>query len=171
MTYQLPEPALRALVLQCLDYNKDTGVFTWKMQRGTIRIGSIAGSKLGDYWSIRLSNKTHLAHRIAILYVDGAFPAIGTEIDHINGDSLDNSYSNLRVVSKTINNQNRRRAYKTNKSGYLGVHKEPLYTNNPWKATIKVSGKSLSIGHFPTPELAHAAYIDAKRKYHEGNML
>lgn len=33
---------------------------------------------------------------------------------------------------------------------------------------ITVDGKQRHLGVYQTPELAHAAYVDAKRKFHPG---
>lgn len=90
----------------------------------------------------------------------------GLEIDHINGNGFDNRRANLRVVCRSVNAQNQKRARVNNKCGLLGVcwNKQ----NKRWKACIWLDAISKHLGYFDTPELAHAAYIEAKRKLHVG---
>lgn len=47
------------------------------------------------------------AHRVAWMLVHGDIPA-GMVIDHLNGNGLDNRLCNLRLVTKTLNQRNRR---------------------------------------------------------------
>lgn len=154
-------------VVTLLDYNKDSGVYKWKKDRtGGTKRGDIAGSVKGDgYIYIRVMGKFYAAHRLAFLIVNGSLPPTGMVVDHINGDKLDNSFNNLRIVTQSINQQNRRAACKLSKTGLLGV--KPL-ANGKFQARITVNGKRMHIGDFPCAESAHQAYIEAKRKLHKG---
>jgi hypothetical protein len=78
-----------------------------------------------------------------------------SKVDHINGDTLNNTRENLRIVSDSISNINRR-VFKTNTSGYRGVSYER--ERSRWRATIKVNGKTTVIGSFRTKEEAALAY-------------
>lgn len=86
-------------------------------------------------------------------------------VDHIDRNKLNNTLSNLRVVSKQVNEWNRDR-YENNTSGYTGVRFKRDNSKNPYQAIIKVNGKTLCLGSYPTPELAYIAYLEAKIKYH-----
>lgn len=83
--------------------------------------------------------------------------------DHINGNTLDNRRSNLRVVTRTQNNQNVT-IRKHNKSGYKGVSLEKK--TGRWVAVIQANNKRIHLGTFDTPEEAYAAYCEAAKKYH-----
>ena len=147
---------LRELVI----YNHDSGNFTWNAKRRRCSPGKQAGCKMRNgYIIIRIDNILYLAHRLAWLYVFGVFPRM--QIDHINGVRDDNKLSNLREASNMENAQNRRKG--NNKSGFTGVYKE----NNKWRAEIKINYKNIRIGLFETPEEAHVAYIDYKRRFHK----
>ena len=87
-------------------------------------------------------------------------PPPGMDVDHINGNPLDNRRANLRVCTRSENNGNLRRP-RHNTSGFKGVCWEKW--SGKWKATIKVKGKSRSLGRFLTPEDAHGAYCAAAR--------
>jgi hypothetical protein len=153
-------------VRAALQYDAGTGVFTWRAARGCKRAGSIAGSIRNDgYRCIRLFGNWRYAHRLAWLWVTGAWPEI--EIDHIDGDRSNNKFANLRDVSRLVNGQNLRRAKSCSQSGVLGVYRR----GNKHVAQICVAGVGRNLGTFATAEAAHAAYIAEKRIWHEGNTL
>jgi len=70
-------------------------------------------------------------------------------VDHINGDTLDNRKSNLRIVSVQGNSLNRK-LNQNNSFGWLGVSK----TDFGYVAQIKIDGKMIGLGTFKTPEEA-----------------
>ncbi len=85
--------------------------------------------------------------------------ADGAQVDHINGNSLDNRIENLRLADNAQNcsNQGKR---KTNKCGYKGVSR----TCNKYQAQIMHRGKKKYLGLYETPESAHAAYCAASKE-------
>ena len=140
-----------------LSYDPETGEFKFLVSRGGRMSGSVAGYIQRDgYSKIRIDNYGHVAHRLAWLYVTGAFPT--GELDHINGVRSDNRFSNLRDVSHTENQRNCGLA-SNNTSGYRGVcfHKQM----QRWMARVHVNDKKIYLGLFDTPEDAHAAYAIA----------
>ena len=80
-------------------------------------------------------------------------------IDHRDGNSTNNRWSNLRRATPSQNNANRRRP-RHNTSGYKGVY----FRWGFWRACIKRNGRRIYLGVFATPEEAHAAYVAAARK-------
>lgn len=137
-----------------LDYDRKTGIFTRRIRTSNrIAVGDVAGSpdKKG-YLCIRVLGKTYKAHRLAWLYETGAWPE--NEIDHINGIVFDNRIENLRDVSKSINQQNRRGTKGYSRDGYR------------WKAQIRVGGNWKHLGCYETESEAHQAYISAKAEMH-----
>ena len=132
-----------------------------------VKVNSLAGTvrkQDGGRLHIAFRGKRYLAHRLAWLFVYGKWPE--GVIDHLNGNSLDNRISNLRDVSNTVNSQNQRKSRSDNQAGFLGVSWHSR--TRKFLAQIQINGVKTHLGLFTTPEEAHAAYLAAKRKYHEG---
>ena len=87
----------------------------------------------------------------------------GKQIDHINGNPLDNRKENLRTCTNQQNQMNRGRT-KNNKSGYKGVYyskKSKSMINEhskPWRAEIQHNKKIIYLGYYKTKEEAALAY-------------
>ena len=107
---------------------------------------------------IRIDGDSYLAHRIIFYISTGLEPV---EIDHKNGDSLDNRPSNLRAASSSQNHCNRG-AQSNNKLGLKDVHRN----GTGFSAQIRFEGKKKHLGTFKTPEDAHEAYKNAVREMH-----
>lgn len=85
------------------------------------------------------------------------------EVDHIDGNGLNNQKSNLREAEHFQNVFNQRRRI-TNTSGFKGVIKRTKwYGNKPWRARISVKGKRIDLGCYTTAEEAALVY-DQKAK-------
>lgn len=154
-----------------LSYNQENGLFTWIKKpalKNRANIGDIAGCVRKDgYVLIRLKNKLYLAHRLAWLYVFNEMPKY--QIDHINGMKGDNRIINLRECNDMQNSQNIKKSKSNSKSELLGAQWNSA--KNKWRSRININGKTLYLGYFDSAELASAAYIEAKRKYHEFNTI
>jgi len=156
-------------VREFLDYDPDTGGFSWRRARSNVKQGSVAGcTALHGYTVIRLLGKLHLAHRLAWLHHYGEEPP--PLIDHINEDKSDNRIANLRKANKALNAQNKRSAQRNNKSsGLLGVAFLPHVSK--FTAYINANGKRKYLGLFEEKEDAHAAYLKEKQTMHAGAIV
>lgn len=153
-------------VREALTYDLETGAFTWRVQTGKNgKRGCLAGTVRNVngrlYRFIGLNRKQYPAHRLAWLYSFGHWPQL--HIDHVDGDGLNNSLSNLREATVSENLRNRGKQA-NNKSGYKGVSWEKKYSK--WKAQITVHGCRRHVGYYATREDAHAAYIKAAELLH-----
>lgn len=167
MSKLLRLPSLRRL-REVLAYDPVSGVFTWR-KRISIRIhgvGAVAGNIGSDgYLRLGVDGKRFKAHRIA--YLMGTGVEWHDDLDHINGNRLDNSIENLRPANRKINGQNHRKADVDSKTGVLGVTER----DRKFVAQIGAGGRNHYLGRFKTKQAAHAAYVKAKRKLHEGCTL
>jgi hypothetical protein len=140
-------------------YDHRSGRLIWRA-RDDVRGGALSGKPVGGVangvWHVKLKGYgSLLAHRVIWKMVHGTDP---NQIDHINGDSLDNRLENLREATPAQNSRNRGRARKTD---YRGVHR----SGNCWRALIRVDGRLIPLGTFRDPEAAYAAYVAAARKH------
>ena len=87
----------------------------------------------------------------------------GKQVDHINGNPLDNRKDNLRVCTHQQNQMNRGRT-NNNKSGYKGVHYKKRTKSminersKPWVAQIYLNDKKIHLGTYKTKEEAALVY-------------
>jgi hypothetical protein len=83
------------------------GQLVWKESRGRKAAGSIAGTNHGDgYKTVRIDGKAHYVHRIVKEMTTGK--KVNGDIDHKDRNRSNNKPSNLRTMSRSKNNQNRK---------------------------------------------------------------
>ena len=109
------------------------------------------------FYGLKVDIRAHIA---AWTIGTGAWP--DGQIDHINGDKLDNRLSNLREVSNVENGRNQK-LRNTNVSGINGVHWRK--DTSKWSACICVDGKTKHLGSFENIEDAARARAAADLKY------
>ncbi|MEY4713329.1 MAG: hypothetical protein RIS88_2779 [Pseudomonadota bacterium] len=141
-------------------YDQATGKFY--LRSDGREVGFVVAAK--GYVCLKLAGKKYNAHRVAWLLATGHWP-VG-EIDHINQVKTDNRLMNLRDVPRVVNAQNQTRAHKRNGTGLLGVHYDK--DRDLFIAAIFSGGRKRFLGRHKTAEAAHAAYVSAKRRIHEG---
>ena len=144
-------------------YDPETGIFRSRAARRGMRqaVGSIVGWVSNDgYQVINFNYRHYLAHRLAWLWVVGEWPSI--EIDHKNGNRLDNRISNLRLANRT-QNAVWSKLRKNNTSGFRGVRWMP--NRQKWVARIKVNYRYIHLGCYTNKEQAAKAYDCAAKKH------
>lgn len=146
-----------------LYYDPQTGQFIWRKGRNN---GRVAGWKEprptgGERLRIKVDYKTYYASRLAWLYMTGQWPE--EEVDHVNRDSLDNRWENLRAATIAQNRSNTG-VRSHNKLGVKGV----ACTRNGkrFTARIRVHGKRVFLGTFDDVPSAQNAYTQAAKRLH-----
>lgn len=152
---------------ELLQYAPETGLFSWRVTRGRhARPGAPAGvlhkAKRSNsaYVRIKIDGKSYFAHRLAFLYMTGKWPELLP--DHIDTDTLNNRWDNLREATPSQNQANRK-ARRDNKSGFKGVFY--IERDKAYCAEIQVNGRQIRLGYFDSPALAGAAYEAAAKHY------
>jgi hypothetical protein len=84
----------------------------------------------------------------------------GYHLDHVNGNPLDNRIENLRFVTRTENQINRR-LQSNNTSGYRGI----ALSRGKWIARLKRGDTEKHLGSYDTAEDAARAYDVAAKEY------
>ncbi len=148
---ELTAEHLRELVT----YDPETGVMRWRAPRSNrLKVGDKLGGRGGNgYLLAHVGGLKHYIHRLAWLYVHGAWP-VG-QVDHVNGDRGDNRISNLRLAAQPQQNANAARR-SDNASGYRGVCWHP--PTKSWRAYVTLHGRQKHLGYFSTRLEAAAAY-------------
>ena len=114
-----------------------------------------------NYCRCRIGNKRYLVHRV-VYYAHNQdwnidFKPKENPVDHINWNTQNNDISNLRVGTRSLNQQNQKHVV-----GYYWNEKKQRY-----RATITVNGIHYSLGSYKTKEDAIEARKKGKEKYHE----
>lgn len=148
---------------ELLEYNEQTGDLIWKVnRRAAARVGDIAGYiiHVGDinYIQVCVDGVSYLAHRVIWLMINKSWPE--NLIDHIDGNGLNNTKSNIRDVTQQENNRNKSIS-KLNKTGVSGV----VFNSGAFEAWINVDKKEKYLGRFKTVELAAEVRRSAEVKY------
>ena len=124
--------------------------------------GDVAGMKhrnrMTHYKRVCVNGKVIYAHRIAWAMSYGNWPE--NQIDHVDGDGLNNRIENLRDSTHTQNQRNQR-LHRRNSSGVRGVSR----CKDRWLALIWFEGKRIHLGRHSTIEAAAAARKSGEEKY------
>lgn len=131
-----------------------------KGQMMKTRVGAKGYVKVGLRDGVQ--QHTFNVHRlVAIAFIDGY--AEGKVVDHIDGDKTNNSVSNLRWVTQSVNNTNRRECVSL--SGETGVeYRSDMAKSKPWLARVKIKGKTHNLGYHAKKQGA----VEARVKFIEG---
>ncbi len=180
----LPSPEV---LRQLLRYEPETGKLFWKERSPKwFKDGQKSASHNAAVWNVKYSHKEaftaiashgyrtgaifdrkYLAHRVAWAIETGMWPR--EEIDHIDGDRLNNTFGNLREATSSDNSRNLKR-FSNNTSGVTGVMWDKV--KSKWVAQIYLGqGKTKWLGSFSSVEEAAAARAAANIKfgYHENH--
>lgn len=108
------------------------------------RANEIAGSIVSDkggkqYWVVKVQGVSYRVSRVIFLLHNPDFDQ-SLLVDHIDGNSLNNNISNLRLVNHSQNAQNRRLDIDST-SGILGVQRVCYRGRFYWQAKIHVDGR------------------------------
>lgn len=147
-----------------ISYNPDTGVFlridgrTGPKQQHPNIAGTVKVSCEVQYRQISVNCRLYRACRLAWLLTHNRWPT--GEIDHEDGDGLNDAIRNLRDVPHKVNSKNMKRHLR-NVSGVTGVTWNKK--NSKWQARVCVDGQETWLGLFSTVREAATARKNAER--------
>jgi hypothetical protein len=157
-----------ARALELFEYNRRTGVLRWRAN--CVRKNKMRGKEAGHPWKSRSGKSyrqvmvdgcTLYVHRVIVLLETGIEPA---EVDHRDGNGLNNKWNNLRACSKQENARNIKR-HSNSTSPFKGITFDK--ERGLWAARIRPKkGHTKHLGRFKTATAAAQAYRAAALKYH-----
>lgn len=169
MTQPKPLPPLER-VREALDYDPETGLFTWKIRPAIrIMVGDEAGTlTLDGYRRIIVLGQGVSAGRLAHYIMTGEEPH--GVVDHINGIRDDNRWANLQDIPQALNVQKAAISKGGKTSRFRGVSRVLPGSRNKkgaeWQASITAFGKTYHLGSFMNEDDAAAAYAEARERLH-----
>jgi hypothetical protein len=150
---------------ELFSYCPETGVFTRIKGIKKGAVGTIPGTRCGAYIKIGVDWSIYLAHRLVWRYMTGEDPSdTGHEIDHINGNTMDNRFCNLRKAIHAENTRNKR-VSSSSSTGVKGVYFDKQ--RNKFSAEVEHEGKRYRLGRFSSLEEAKQARNQAASSLHK----
>jgi hypothetical protein len=149
------------LVKSLVEYDPNTGVFTWLKPATRVSAGDVVGSI--DAWGYsvtKIRGNVVKLHRLAWFYMTGQWPK---NVDHINRCKHDNRWCNLREVFDESLQQQNRGVQKNNTTGVRGVHYRA--DSGLYVARVRVNKMQVFYKEFRTLEDAREARLAAERKH------
>lgn len=120
----------------------------WSTSSGNKPSGGILTN---GYYHSRLDSKRYPTHRIIFAIHNNTIDFQGKQIDHIDGNPLNNSPQNLRLVTASQNQFNRKKQ-KNNSSGHKNI--SFIKRLNKYRCAMQIDGEDIYIGLFNTIEEA-----------------
>lgn len=155
-----------AYVLSRLSFDLAQGTATWvdATKHHAPLVGKEAGcprrtqnGKL--YWHIKIDNTPFKRSHLVYLVANGRWPEL--QIDHIDGDSLNDKPSNLREVTATQNAWNHK---VRSKKAALPMGVRLIASSGKFQARIACNKRVHYLGVFETPDQASAAYQNKRKE-------
>lgn len=112
------------------------------------------------YWVVKIGGKAFKRGRLMFLAFHGVMP--DPQVDHWDGNSLNDKPGNLREATGTQNAWNHRKRARRIPLP-MGVRS---MKSGRFQARIAVNKKMIHLGAFETPDLAHAKYIEARKEFY-----
>jgi hypothetical protein len=136
--------------------------------------GTYAGSKCKNQkrvftaWVMRVNSKNYLAHRIIWCLFNGNIDE-SLNIDHIDGNPLNNKIDNLRLITQTINNRNHAKQV-NNKTGKTGVSRLTTRGVEYYSATWSEPLKGARSKRFSIKKYGEAKAFELASEYRDMKM-
>ena len=148
-------------MLHWFEFHLYDGTIKWKKRPGMrVDIGDEAGTINKGYRELIFKGKYYLTHRVLMAFHEwlcGRELPADKEIDHLDGNGLNNKLENLRIVSQSLNQRNRKKSPR-NTTGVTGVHFDKR--KRKYRARVTSEGKVNFLGYFDSLDEAQRVAED-----------
>jgi hypothetical protein len=149
-------------LLEVLEFDQSISRFRWREREGNLPFNAQFAGKLAGgvgksttpgliYRRIQFDGVQYKEHRLVWLYWHGELPEF--DLDHLNGDGLDNRIENLRLDRDGVNMRNMAKNVR-NTSGYTNVSWRKK--RQKWEVHVKRKNIHVHGGYFALDELDKA---------------
>jgi hypothetical protein len=143
-------------------FDYKNGELFWIQCKGTAKSGQKSGNLSQDgYLNSRFYGTSYRTHRLIYLWHYGYIPK---ELDHIDGNKLNNKIENLRPANRMQNSHNTK-IPNTNKSGTKGV--SWIKRLQKWVVQLQVNNKKMYFGLYNDVDYAIFVANTMRYKYHK----
>lgn len=116
------------------------------------------------WYAGRNIHRPGMSPRMVYLHREVLRAGPGEEVDHINGDGLDNRKANLRLCAHAENIRNKAKTEKAKTSRYKGVYFDR--SRGRWAAQVMLDRRTVFAKRFDTELQAALAYNEAAVRFH-----
>lgn len=155
---------MKILIEQLFEYRREHGLLIWKNppKQNPYLIGKRAGTEHIDrngkiYLRVCIKGKRFMIHKLICFIETGILPNL---VDHIDGNTLNNEFKNLRITNNRFNQHNRLRH---RKGRLVGASWDK--NRKKWQSHIQIKGKNIALGRFDSEKQAHQRYLSALKEY------
>jgi hypothetical protein len=119
----------------------------------------------GRGYAVNRTNHEYLRMHHLVMQFHGIEIPQGMEVDHKNGNRLDNQFENLQLLTRRENLLKKKRKY-INQTGYIGVivRKDGRSSGTRYRAYVNHEGKTYFNGMYGTPEEAARAHDELAKR-------
>lgn len=151
-----PDEEYQALLKATVSYNPETGELTWIVPSKGTKAGAVVGNvcsrgnkQIKQYRECKILGHRYYVHNLVWFIHYGSWPVY--QVEHKDGNGLNNRLDNLRDVPQVINCRNQSKSA-NNTSGVTGVY----WNGSAWIANICLNYKTYYLGSFASLEEAAA---------------
>lgn len=165
-------PITQDQVKELLNYDADTGLFTYKQGSSKRNAGDVAGYSVNGSHVIKVDGAPYQARTIAWLYIHGEFERKVTPKDGNKGNAASNNLKIIYPSPKSVRAAARREEIRIEEldgknikypADYEGAYMDDNLTIKPWRCRVMINGEPMYSGRFNTLGECKSGYRELRK--------